>query len=115
MDRSFGFLKKFHEFAAGETTITASWDAVADKYNAGSKTFAVTVVPAKERLVFEKVTNANQLLAGNEYLLVNVEKGKANGSFSSEKLQELVGKLSPMLNKNQRQKLEEISKAISDK
>ena len=64
----------------GTATITASWAAVADKYNAGSKTFAVTVVPAKERLVFEKVKNANQLLAGNEYILVATEKNVAMGA-----------------------------------
>lgn len=53
--------------AAGQATITASWNAVANKYNAGSASYTVKVI---EATVYEKVTKANQLVAGNEYILV---------------------------------------------
>ena len=56
--------------AAGETTITASWTAVENKYNEGSASYTVNVIEAVEPTVYEKVTDANQLVAGNEYILV---------------------------------------------
>lgn len=50
-------------------TITVSWDAT-NKYNSGSKTYDVNVIAAVEPTVYEKVTKVNQLVAGNEYILV---------------------------------------------
>ena len=64
----------------GTTTITATWSAVTDTYNAGTKNFEVTVV---EATIYEKVTNANQLAAGNEYILVATGNNKAMGAQSS--------------------------------
>ena len=64
----------------GSTTITATWAAVTDTYNAGSKNFNVTIVPST---VYEKVTNANQLVAGNKYILVATGSNKAMGAQSS--------------------------------
>lgn len=74
--------------AEGETTITASWEET-DDYYGGSKSFTVKVNPASKVVTFEKVTNANQLVAGNEFILVASEKEKAkamsgvssNGNF----------------------------------
>ncbi len=66
--------------SAGTTTITATWSAVADTYNAGSKDFEVTVV---EATIYEKVTDANQLVAGNKYILVATGQNKAMGAQSS--------------------------------
>ncbi len=56
--------------AEGEAEITASWEAVANKYNAGSVSYTVTVNAATTAVNYVKVTNANQLLAGNEYIIV---------------------------------------------
>jgi len=64
----------------GTTTITATWSAVTDTYNAGTKNFEVTVV---EATIYEKVTNANQLAAGNEYILVATGNNKAMGAQNS--------------------------------
>lgn len=66
--------------AAGTAKITATWEAVADKYNAGSAVFDVTVVDAT---IYEKVTNASQLVAGNEYILVATESNVAMGAVNS--------------------------------
>ena len=66
--------------AVGSTTITATWAAVADTYKAGSKNIAVNVVNAT---IYEKVTNANQLVAGNEYILVATGNNKAMGVQNS--------------------------------
>ena len=72
--------------AEGEATITASWEAVANVYNAGSKEFIINVTPAIASTVYEKVTATNQLVAGNEYILVaessNVAMGAVNTSSS---------------------------------
>ena len=62
--------------AEGEATITASWEAVTDKYNAGSISYTVNVTAATAAVNFVKVTNANQLLAGNEYIIVGTKAGK---------------------------------------
>ena len=62
--------------AAGEATITASW-AATDTYNAGSKEFTVTVV---EATTYEKVTSTDQLVAGNEYIIVATESSVAMGA-----------------------------------
>lgn len=64
--------------AAGEAIITVSWTAT-DSYNAGSKDFTVTVIAAIPSTVYEKVTDANQLVAGNKYILVAEENNKAMG------------------------------------
>ena len=63
--------------AAGTATITASWNAVANTYNAGSKEFTVTVVAAT---IYEKVTDATQLVAGNEYIIVAPDYNRAMGA-----------------------------------
>ena len=62
--------------AVGEATITASWDAVTDKYNAGSVSYSVTVTATTPAVNFVKVTDANQLVAGNEYIIVGTKSGK---------------------------------------
>ena len=62
--------------ATGSTTITATWSAVTDTYNAGSKEFTVTVY---EATVYEKVTGTCQLVAGNEYIIVATDKSMAMG------------------------------------
>lgn len=62
--------------AEGEATITASWTAVPNKYNAGSASYTVTVNAATPAVNFVKVTNSNQLVAGNEYILVGTRAGK---------------------------------------
>ena len=65
---------------AGTATITASWDAVANTYNAGSQTFDVTVVQAT---TYEQVTSTSQLVAGNEYIIVAMENSMAMGAQSN--------------------------------
>ncbi len=67
--------------AVGEATITATWDAVANTYNAGSQEFTVTVADAT---VYEKVTDASQLVAGNEYILVATGSNVAMGAQDSK-------------------------------
>ena len=66
--------------AEGTATITASWSAVENTYNAGSKEFTIIV---KNPTVYEKVTKVNQLVVGNEYILVATENNKAMGAFGS--------------------------------
>ena len=66
--------------AAGSATITATWSAIADKYNAGSQEFNVTVVAAT---VYNKVTSVTQLVAGNEYIVVAPKSNMAMGAQSS--------------------------------
>ena len=66
----------------GETTITASWEET-DDYYGGSKSFTIKVNPASEAVTFEKVTNANQLVAGNEFILVASVSSKAMSGVSS--------------------------------
>jgi len=68
--------------AEGETTITASWEET-DDYYGGSKSFTIKVNPASEAVTFEKVTNANQLVAGNEFILVASVSSKAMSGISS--------------------------------
>ena len=62
--------------AVGDAEITVSWAAVTDKYNAGSKSYFVNVTEAPEATVYEKVTDANQLVAGNQYILVGSNSSK---------------------------------------
>ncbi|MBR5686498.1 MAG: Ig-like domain-containing protein [Prevotella sp.] len=59
--------------AEGEATITASWEAVTDKYNEGSVSYTVNVTAATVAVNYVKVTNMNQILAGNEYILVGTK------------------------------------------
>jgi len=68
--------------AAGSATITATWTAIADKYNAGSQEFNVTVV---EAIVYNKVTSITQLVAGNKYILVATGNNKAMGAENTKK------------------------------
>lgn len=67
----------------GQTNITASWNAVADTYNAGSESYAVNVTAATPSISYVKVTNRNQLVAGNEYILMNAGGTKAMGAVDS--------------------------------
>ena len=67
----------------GKATITASWNAVTDKYNAGSVSYTVTVIPTAAAVNFVKVTNANQLVAGNEYILVGT-KGSSTAAMGAK-------------------------------
>lgn len=62
--------------AEGEAEITASWEAVANKYNAGSVSYTLTVTAATPTVNYVKVTNANQLVAGNKYIIVGTRAGK---------------------------------------
>ena len=64
----------------GETTITASWVAVANTYNAGSESYTVNVTAATPSTTYVKVTNANQLVVGNEYILVAPNYNVAMGA-----------------------------------
>ena len=72
--------------AAGEATITAAWEATTI-YNEGSQEFQVTVTDPVAATVYKKVNNVNQLVAGNEYILVAtalpVAMGKASGNLRS--------------------------------
>ncbi len=69
--------------SSGSATISAVWGGN-NKYNSGRKDFDITVV---ENVVFVEVTNSNQLVAGNEYILVATEyevamgKPDANNSY----------------------------------
>ena len=65
--------------SAGSATITVSWSAVTDTYNAGSKQFTVTVIEAS---TFKKVTNNYELVPGNEYILVAIGNKRAMGAIN---------------------------------
>ena len=63
---------------AGTATISAVWGD--DKYNDGETTFTITVTEgSSSSMVFVPVTNADQLVAGNEYLIVS---SKSNNYFA---------------------------------
>ena len=68
--------------AVGEATITASWEGNTE-YNEGYKTFPISVTAATPTVIYEKVTNANQLVAGNEYILVATASNMAMGAVNS--------------------------------
>ena len=68
--------------AEGETTISASWDAT-NEYNQGQTVFNLTVTAAIPATTYEKVTNTNQLVAGNEYILVATASNMAMGAVNS--------------------------------
>lgn len=59
----------------GNTEITISWEENSF-YASGSQTFNVTVLPKSEAINYIKVTSNNQLVAGNEYLLVSEQPEK---------------------------------------
>ena len=65
-------------------TITVN-QAADESYAAGEKTFTVTISNSTPATVYEKVTNANQLVAGNEYILVasTSTKSYAMGSMGT--------------------------------
>lgn len=66
--------------AEGEAVITVTWDGIEGEYAEGSTEIAVKVIKGS---VYEKVTSADQLFAGHEYILVaeksSVAMGKNNG------------------------------------
>lgn len=61
---------------AGSTTITAAWGD--EKYNEGSAEFTVTVTEGSNGIVFVPVTDTDQLVAGNEYLIVSYDNNRKN-------------------------------------
>ena len=65
--------------AAGTATITVT-QAATEEYSAGEVTFTVTVTDPATSTKYVKVTNANQLKAGNEYIIV-AEESKG-GSYA---------------------------------
>ena len=71
--------------SAGEATITAMWGD--NKYNDGETEFTITVAEANVGVAFVKVTNLNQVVAGNQYVLVTengIAMGAQNGTFRDE-------------------------------
>lgn len=67
----------------GTATVTATWDEVEHRYYAGSTTYTLNVIPRKPATIYEKVTNVNQLVAGNEYIIVAPGYDKAMGEIST--------------------------------
>ncbi|MBO4850417.1 MAG: Ig-like domain-containing protein [Prevotella sp.] len=68
--------------SAGEATITAIWGD--NKYNDGETEFTIIVAEANVGVAFVKVTNLNQVVAGNQYVLVTesgIAMGAQNGNF----------------------------------
>ena len=66
--------------SVGSAEITVTWAAVNGVYNAGEKTFSITVTAPVVATVYEEVTSTNQLVAGNEYILVATENSVAMGA-----------------------------------
>ena len=62
--------------AVGNATITASWGA-SDKYNEGSESYAVTVVPAPAMVQYQQVSKVSELSDGDEILFVSKDGTKA--------------------------------------
>lgn len=54
----------------GSATITASWTAVPDKWNAGSKDFTVSVTEKPKDEIWTLVTSISDLKAGDKYIMV---------------------------------------------
>lgn len=71
----------------GSATITASWTAVPDKWNAGSKDFNVTVTEKPKGWTLVK--DASGLKAGQKYIIVynndNTQKSMSTSNMSSSK------------------------------
>ena len=72
----------------GTADITATWSGD-DNYNEGEVTFTVTVTAPVPATTYVKVTNANQLVAGNEFILVATGFNKAMGS-QNDKIRNVV-------------------------
>ena len=72
-------------YSAGNAIVTVSVEPVDDEtYYAVSKDFPVTVIDPADIITYEKVTNANQLVAGNEYILVAENSSVAMGAQDSK-------------------------------
>ena len=67
---------------SGVQTVTVK-QAADDTYDAGSATFTVNITNSAPSTVYEKVTSANQLVAGNEYILVATDASMAMGGVNS--------------------------------
>lgn len=71
----------------GTATIIASWDAVTDKWNAGSKDFTLSVTPKPTGWTLVK--DASGLKAGQKYIIVynngNTKKSMSTSDMSSSK------------------------------
>lgn len=67
-----------HAVGAGTATITVSQEET-EAYKADEVSFTVTVTDPSSSQTFVKVTNLNQVVAGNKYILVT-ENGKAMGA-----------------------------------
>lgn len=70
---------------AGEATITAVWGD--NKYEDGEAEFIITVNESNVGVAYVKVTDFNQVVAGNEYVLVTengMAMGAQNGNFRDE-------------------------------
>lgn len=75
----------YQAYTAGEVTITVNIEPVDDQtYEAVSKEFTVTVIDPADIITYEKVTNANQLVAGNEYILVAENSNVAMGAQNNK-------------------------------
>lgn len=72
-------------YTAGSVTITVNVEPVDDQtYEAVSKEFTVTVIDPADIITYEKVTDANQLVAGNEYILVAESSSVAMGAQNNK-------------------------------
>ena len=75
----------YQAYTAGEVTITVNIEPVDDQtYEAVSKEFTVTVIDPADIITYEKVINANQLVAGNEYILVAESSNVAMGAQNNK-------------------------------
>ena len=72
---------EYQAYAKGTANITVSVTALDDAtYKDVSKVFTVTVTEDVPATVYEKVTSATQLVAGNEYILVATDNDVAMGA-----------------------------------
>ena len=72
-----GTTGKVTGLAAGQATITASWETGAS-YLAGSASYTIEVIESVEE-VYAKITNEDELYDGLEILIVNEDNSKAMG------------------------------------
>lgn len=74
--------------SVGEATITAEWGGTNDiKYNKGTAIYTINVTDPSSLPVYVKVTNLNQVVAGNKYILVTeggMAMGAQDGNFRKE-------------------------------
>ena len=61
--------------AVGEVTITASWDAVENTYNAGSVDYILTVTEATAKPTYVKVTGIDALTSSDVFIIVGTTSG----------------------------------------